>query len=95
MITGEVLDTVDNCSMIMVSFNDVTVTGECPAIDTIYRIWVAEDICGNTFSQTQIITRIDTVPPIFTVPPDITILCTQGFGTWQSGQVALTPVRFE
>ncbi len=42
---------------------------------TITRTWEANDICGNSISQSQIITVIDTIIPGFTIPPDITVQC--------------------
>mgnify|MGYP001824278810 CR=1 FL=1 len=57
------------------SFSDEVVVGDCPAKDTIYRTWTATDECGTETSQVQVITRIDTVGPMITVPSDTTISC--------------------
>ncbi len=74
--TGEIMDTFDHCSdAILVSYRDEIVSGECPATDTIYRWWRAEDQCGNTDSLRQVITRIDTIPPDITCPSIIFTGC--------------------
>ncbi|MCB0600065.1 MAG: T9SS type A sorting domain-containing protein [Saprospiraceae bacterium] len=67
--TGMVTDTADLCSSgIQLSYRDEVVPGVCPAIDTIYRWWRAEDRCQNADSALQVITRIDTVPPVIQCP---------------------------
>ncbi|MEZ4950495.1 MAG: hypothetical protein R2784_14080 [Saprospiraceae bacterium] len=40
------------------------------------RVWTATDNCGNTVSQTQMITVVDDEAPVFAnVPSDITVEC--------------------
>jgi len=73
-LTGIPTDVQDSCSMmVVVDFTDHVVAGECPATDTIYRVWTAADDCGNTSSQTQIITRVDTLAPVLTSCPADTV----------------------
>jgi gliding motility-associated-like protein len=74
-ILGEALVTAeDDCSGILpVTFTEVLGTG-CP--NTITRSWTAIDDCDNEVIETQIITLIDTVNPVFAnVPSDITVEC--------------------
>ena len=75
MNTGEVSDTMDNCSPLTLDFVDVIVPGPCDGTDTIQRTWTATDACGNSSSGLQIITRIDDTAPTFTTPADVTIDC--------------------
>jgi microcystin-dependent protein len=66
----------DNCDPdVDVSFVDVVIPGVCPEEETIQRTWTATDNCGNTASCLQIITIVDTTPPIITCPPDVTFEC--------------------
>ena len=57
-------------------FMDAFVAG-CGTTGVITRTWTLTDACGNSNSQDQLITIIDTVAPTFTVPMDITIECDQ------------------
>jgi SdrD B-like domain/Concanavalin A-like lectin/glucanases superfamily len=64
----------DNCATnLVVSLNETTTTG-CPY--TITRAWSATDNCGNTTTQTQIITVIDTAAPtLIGVPANTAAEC--------------------
>jgi hypothetical protein len=74
--TGEVTDEADNCmGPVDVSFSDFVVPGVCPASDTVFRTWVAADICGNSSSGIQVLVLLDTVPPTFTVPDTAQLDC--------------------
>ena len=45
---------------------------------TLIRVWTAHDNCGNTASESQVLTVIDsTDPELHGVPADITIECDQ------------------
>ena len=85
--TGEVTDTLDNCSSITLTFNDVISGGICPVVSTISRAWTATDECGNSFAGTQIITLIDTIAPTFTAPPDTVINCDASIDPMDTGEV--------
>ncbi len=56
----------DNCEGIPeVTWNDMTVAGQCPQAYTINREWLAADECGNSSTCIQVITVQDTTPPTF------------------------------
>lgn len=77
-ITGDVLDTLDNCGgPISLMYNDVIVEqpGGCDHFYFVQRQWSASDVCGNTFSINQVITVQDTTAPAFLVPADTTVNC--------------------
>ena len=87
---GIVVDTSDVCGTVTLTYDDVITSGVCPATDTVHRTWTAEDACGLTFSQTQLIILIDTIAPEFTVPVDVTIACTADTSVSNTGMVADT-----
>ena len=70
----------DNCdpnvTVTFVSENLVDDDGDgCDDTYKIFRIWIAEDCSGNTDQKTQVITVIDTTPPVLTVPENVTVQC--------------------
>ncbi|MEM7247976.1 MAG: hypothetical protein AAF533_21760 [Acidobacteriota bacterium] len=64
----------DGCGSATISWDDVVVFG-CGASSTIERTWTATDDCGNESSLTQLITLLDTTPPVLTVPDASDIDC--------------------
>lgn len=67
----------DACSEVSLSFEEVSVNGECG--DEKQRIWTAIDDCGNTSTAIQMVTYVDEISPIITgVPASIAISCTEG-----------------
>lgn len=58
-----------------VSYTDTEVPGTCAQAKTITRRWTATDACGNVSWCDQIITVVDTTPPVITCPADLTIEC--------------------
>jgi uncharacterized repeat protein (TIGR01451 family) len=67
----------DNCDTdVMVNFTEtVESQGDCASL-SITRTWIATDNCGNTTSDEQKITVIDTTPPVISgVPADQTVEC--------------------
>ncbi|MDX1408239.1 MAG: hypothetical protein R3330_08900, partial [Saprospiraceae bacterium] len=73
--TGVVMNAIDNCTDVTVTYSDAVSGGACPVVSTIMRTWVVSDECGNSTSDVQTITLIDTIAPTFTVPADVTISC--------------------
>ena len=73
--TGDVTDEKDNCSTgLDATFADKnTVPGNCDGEKVITRIWTLTDDCGNSATDSQIITVKDTIAPTFTTPADTTI----------------------
>ena len=66
----------DNCDAILdVTSSDQIIGSGCTY--TIERTWAVTDDCGNATEHVQILTVVDTEPPVFTdVPSDITVECT-------------------
>ncbi|MHC4444014.1 MAG: lamin tail domain-containing protein [Planctomycetota bacterium] len=59
-----------------ITFSDTTTPGTCPDGSQITRTWTATDEAGNSSSCDQVITIVDTTPPVLSgVPEDITIEC--------------------
>lgn len=58
-----------------VTFSDNTVGGSCPQERTINRTWRATDDCGNSSTCVQVIVIDDSIPPVITCPPNVTIEC--------------------
>ena len=69
---------MDNCSGVTISHNDRTIPGSCRQNYTINRTWIAVDLCMNSASRIQIIEVVDTTPPTYTPPQNITIDCGAG-----------------
>ena len=65
----------DFCAGTNVTVNVLgTVTnGICPA--TITRTWSLTDLCGNTTNWTEVITIVDTTPPVLTCATNKTVNC--------------------
>lgn len=71
------LTATDNCGTASVNFFESVTSGSCPQEETITRIWVANDGCGNTDTVMRLITVQDTFVPVFdSLPPsDTTVNC--------------------
>ncbi|SFT17316.1 gliding motility-associated C-terminal domain-containing protein, partial [Zhouia amylolytica] len=70
-ITGDVTDEADNCSTdLEATFSDSIEEGECAGESMITRTWTLVDDCGNTATDIQIITLMDTTAPMPTVTID-------------------------
>jgi hypothetical protein len=58
----------DNCDPApAIAFVEVREDGNCPGNYVLYRTWTATDRCGNASSATQVVTVVDTTPPVVTV----------------------------
>ncbi len=66
----------DDCDdNVTITFSDSSVP-TCGNTEVISRTWTATDACGNSTSDVQTLTVIDTTPPTLTVPADATVECT-------------------
>ena len=67
----------DNCDATpTITFGQTITPGNCPDAYTITRTWMATDNCGNTSTQTQLVTVIDTqAPTLIGVPANVTVEC--------------------
>jgi FlaG/FlaF family flagellin (archaellin) len=67
----------DNCDAEpLIEYAEVRVDGQCPDSYTLRRTWTATDNCGNSSSQTQLLTVVDTQAPVLSgVPSDATVQC--------------------
>lgn len=65
----------------VVTFTDAETPGTCPQEKTITRTWTATNNRGKSSSCNQVISVVDTTPPIITCPADITVKCTVIDGT--------------
>ena len=76
--TASAIDDIDHSPII--SFSDVE-SLDIFGLGTITRTWTATDNVGNSVSDNQIITVIDSTPPEISIPEDITLGATDSFGT--------------
>jgi len=68
--TGEPTGVSDTCAgAIAVDYVDSVSTGACTAAYSIERLWTATDFCGNVALHTQLITVVDTTPPVLSCKP--------------------------
>lgn len=66
---------VDNCGEVTISVVENTIAGTCAGNYIINRTFTATDDCGNSTSDTQVITIVDTTAPVLTIPADYTAEC--------------------
>jgi hypothetical protein len=68
----------DDCDeYVNVEFNENETPGTCDEERIISYTWTATDQCGNTVSENQQVTVVDTIPPVFSgLPPhELTVDC--------------------
>ena len=65
----------DNCGIVTIDLLETTVNGACASEFTITRVFTATDDAGNSISETQTITIVDTTAPVLTIPADYTAEC--------------------
>ncbi|WP_082333836.1 gliding motility-associated C-terminal domain-containing protein [Mangrovimonas sp. TPBH4] len=79
-LTGDVTDEADNCSTeLEATFTDDVTEGSCVGESTIERTWTLIDECGNTTTQVQTISVVDTTAPelIVELDPSIDVNCSE------------------
>ncbi|MBK9981725.1 MAG: HYR domain-containing protein [Saprospiraceae bacterium] len=85
---------MDNCTpteLITISYTDHTQNlGHCNGTGSFTRHWSATDMCGNVAVCIQTVVIIDNTKPILTIPPAITIACTQSTSVAVTGQATAT-----
>jgi Concanavalin A-like lectin/glucanases superfamily/Bacterial TSP3 repeat len=70
---SEITGVMSNRLNVFINLQEST-NGTCPKVIT--RVWAAEDDCGNIGVATQVVTVVDTTPPVLSgVPSGITISC--------------------
>ena len=71
------LTATDNCSTIVVVFDEVDNAATCPAVRGITRTWTATDDCGNEVQHVQNITIAPDIqaPVLSEMPANITLQC--------------------
>jgi len=89
MVTGNPGGLVDPCGVAGVSFVDA-VSNTCGNARTVTRSWQVWDSCGNTNTQVQIITLVDSAAPVFTVPGNLVL--TVGSATNPPATGTITPM---
>ena len=65
----------DNCGDVTIAVVETTTPGDCTGNYTITRVFTATDDCGNSSEASQLVTFIDTTPPVLTVPSNYTAEC--------------------
>ncbi|MGB3078208.1 MAG: hypothetical protein WBB31_03950, partial [Saprospiraceae bacterium] len=66
----------DNCAGDpVITYSDTQISGSCPQQYSIERRWITTNACNFSDTCIQIITVVDTVPPVITCPANITVYC--------------------
>ncbi|MFH1219026.1 MAG: T9SS type A sorting domain-containing protein, partial [Candidatus Eisenbacteria bacterium] len=66
----------DNCdTQVTITSSDQTILGTSLQDYQIHRTWVARDASGNSSTCVQVVSVVDTVPPVLTVAPDLVLPC--------------------
>ncbi|MDX1477566.1 MAG: CHRD domain-containing protein, partial [Saprospiraceae bacterium] len=81
----------DNCDPAPgITFSDAVTIGSCPQASTIQRTWTATDACGNSTSCVQLISIVDTTPPMISCPADVTVECDESTDPANTGMATAT-----
>ncbi len=73
---GTQIIAVDNCdATIQLIMVEDDYSFDCLTDTTFTRTWFTVDDCGNTTTLVESYVLLDTVPPTFTVPDNVTIVC--------------------
>ena len=67
----------DNCDTdVTITYSETRTDGPCVDSYTLTRVWTATDNCGNSSTQSQLVTVQDTQDPVLAnVPANITVEC--------------------
>ena len=70
-------DSNDNCDTdVTITYSETRTDGPCVDSYTLTRVWTATDNCGNSSTQSQLVTVQDTQDPVLAnVPANITVEC--------------------
>ncbi|MCP4120301.1 MAG: hypothetical protein GY751_00940, partial [Bacteroidetes bacterium] len=75
---GTEMIAVDNCDIsVALEYDENSTIFDCVSNTMVTRTWSVSDECGNTTELVQTLTLEDNIPPSFTVPSDVTLLCSQ------------------
>ncbi len=88
----------DNCTAqvqvgsvgVTVTYSDTPTPANCTGNPGIARIWTAVDGCGNSASCTQLITFVDTTPPVITCPANVQLQCGASTAPANTGSATAT-----
>lgn len=70
------VDATDNCpGIVQLSFREISLPADCPALERNLQEWLAVDVCGNMTIEGRIVTYIDTIPPVANPLPGSTVEC--------------------
>ncbi|MEM8908286.1 MAG: hypothetical protein AAGD05_10615, partial [Bacteroidota bacterium] len=71
---GDVLGETNSCVSSEATYvDDLSGLTDCNGTGVLRRVWSLSDDCGNTTLQTQTITIVDNLAPVFVVPNDTTL----------------------
>ena len=68
----------DNCGSVEISYYDEVLDTGCGSQYDMIRHWMAQDACGNTVSQSQMINVVDDTPPMLSILPGDTVVYCNG-----------------
>ena len=74
--TFDVPSATDSCGTNTISVLSTTTNRTCGAGYVATRAWQAVDAYGNTATCTQVVTVVDTTPPVILCPSNLTVTCT-------------------
>ncbi len=66
-----VLEAADDCSEVVVAFEEINLPGADTGEYVLQRIWTAVDDCGNQAVHTQMMTVVDETPPVLICPDTV------------------------
>lgn len=81
----------DNCDTApTITYADTATPGECDQEYTITRVWTVTDACGNGTNCTQVISVVDTTPPVIECPGTIRVECDESTDPSNTGFASAT-----